>query len=435
MLDIKFIRENIELVRKAIINKQVNANLDHLIALDDQRRKFIIETEAIRSRKNEISEILKKGKDEDLIKEGKDLKEKLAKLELEQEEVEGQWRLAMFEMPNIPMSDVPVGKDESENVVIHKKGELPKFKFEPKDHLALGEELDLIDVPRAAKVAGTRFGFWKRAAVLFEMALLWHFFKNLTDKEVIKKIADSVQKGYNPKPFVPILPPVFLRPEVYERSGRLSPQDKDDKYFINSDELYLIGSAEHTMVSMHMDEILDEKNLPLRYLGFSTAFRRESGSYGKDTRGMLRVHQFDKMEMESFTTPENGLLEHQFFIAVQEYIMQTLELPYQAVINCTGDMGKPNARQVDIETWFPGQGRYRETHSADFISDFQSRRLNIKIRRPNGTTDLVHTNDATGMAQRLILAIMENYQTEKGTIIVPKILVPYLGINEITRGE
>lgn len=433
MLDIKFIRENLETVRKAIADKSVNANLDHLIALDEQRRKLIIETEALRSRRNEIAERLKDSREDALIDESKKLKEQLGKLETELTEIELQWTEVMMQIPNIPMNDVPVGKDETENKVISKFGEAPKFKFEPKDHLALGENLDLIDVARAAKISGARFGFWKGDIVRLQTALMHHLMNELTNPSIVKKIADSVEPGYNAKPFMPVLPPVIIKPEVYARTGRLSPQDKDDKYHLDQDDLYLIGSAEHSLVAMHMDEILPEQSLPLRYLGFSTAFRRESGSYGKDTRGMLRVHQFDKLEMESFTTPEHSLKEHKFFVAVQEYIMQSLELPYQLVLNCTGDMGRPNARQVDVEAWFPGQNRYRETHSADYMTDFQARRLNIKYKRADGFSEFVHTNDATAVAQRLLLAIMENNQQENGSILIPKVLQQYLGKKEIKK--
>ncbi len=432
MLDIKYIRENLDKVQEAIKNKQSNANLDHVFSLDDQRKKLIIEVEAIRSRRNEISAKLQKDKDDELIEESKKLKELLSMKEVELVEVETVWRQALELIPNVPTDDVPVGADETENKVLKKVGEPIKFTFEPKDHMALGEALGIIDVQRAAKVAGARFGYKKGAAALIDAALMQFVFKTLTDKDIIKKMAEKA--GVNPKPFIPIIPPVMIKSDVYTRTGRLSPQDADEKYKIEKDDLYLIGSAEHTLVAMHTDEVIDINELPIRYIGFSTCFRREAGSYGKDTKGMLRVHQFDKLEMESFTDQKSSLAEHNFLIAVQEYLMQELELPYQVVINATGDMGKPNARQVDIETWLPSQNKYRETHSADYMTDYQARSLNIKYKQADGYMHFVHTNDATAIPlSRVPIAILENNQQEDGSVTIPKVLRPYLGFDKISK--
>jgi seryl-tRNA synthetase len=432
MLDIKFIRENQDKVRKTIQDKFSNANLDHLLALDDSRKKLIIESEAIRSRRNEIAQALQSGKDDSVIEESKKLKDTLSLLEKELSEVQLQWQQALQQIPNVPMDDVPVGGDETENKVLSQWGKVPSFDFEIKDHMALGEELGIIDVARAAKVSGARFGYKKGAEVILETALIQFVYKTLTDRQIIAEIAKNVDPKLSDKPFIPVLPPVLIKSDVYTRTARLNPEDADERYKMALDDLYLIGSAEHTLVAMHMDEILDEKELPLRYLGFSTSFRREAGSYGKDTKGMLRVHQFDKLEMESFSTPETSLFEHKFLVAIQEYLMQTLELPYQVVINCTADMGKPNARQVDIETWLPGQNKYRETHSADYMTDYQARGLNIKYRKKDGSTDFVHTNDATALAMsRIPIAILENNQQKDGSVAVPKVLVPYTGFDVI----
>ncbi|MBX4191570.1 MAG: serine--tRNA ligase [Candidatus Doudnabacteria bacterium] len=434
MLDIKYIRDNQAKIREAIKNKNSNANLDQLLGLEEQRKKLIIQVEAFRSRRNEITEKLQKDKDETLIEESKKLKEQLNMLETEQKEIDSQWKLALEQIPNIPTDDVPVGADETENKVVRKVGSPHKFSFKVKDHMELGEGLDIIDMPRAAKVAGARFGYKKGGAAMLDQALVQFVFRTLTDPVVIKKIADSV--GVSPKPFIPVLPPVMIKPDVYTRTGRLSAEDADEKYKMAKDELYLIGSAEHTLVAMHADEILEEKTLPLRYIGFSTCFRREAGSYGRDTKGMLRVHQFDKLEMESFTTAETSRKEHDFLVAIQEYLMQQLELPYQVVINCTGDMGKPNARQMDVETWLPGQDKYRETHSADYMTDYQARRLNIKYRKASGGTEFAHTNDATAIAlSRTPIAIMENNQQEDGSIVVPKVLQPYTGFDVIKKSN
>jgi len=209
--------------------------------------------------------------------------------------------------------------------------------------------------------------------------------------------------------------------------ARLSEQDKNERYYLQQDDMYLIGSAEHTLGPIHMDEIIDEKDLPKRYIAFSSCFRREAGSYGKDTQGILRVHQFDKLEMESFTTPENSIKEQNFIVGIQEYLMKKLELPHRLMMICTGDMGKPDARQIDVETWMPGQNKYRETHTSDLNTDYQSRRLNTRVKRKNGQIEFVHMNDATAFAVgRMIVAIVENFQKKDGTIKIPKILKKYL---------
>lgn len=433
MLDIKYIRENVKAVKQAVVNKKTTANIDHLISLDDQRRKLLVQIEDLRSQRNEINDKLKDGKDEALIEKNRSLKAELGKFELEFDEVLGQFYSEMLKVPNLPVEDVPVGLDESQNKVLRQVGQIPTFNFQIKDHLELGELLGIIDMERAAKVSGARFGYKKGAAVLLEAAIIQFVFSVLTNRETLRQIADTVDTSISDRPFIPVLPPVMIKPDVYTRTGRLSPEDAEDKYKMALDELYLIGSAEHTLVAMHMDEVFNNNELPLRYIGFSTCFRREAGSYGKDTKGMLRVHQFDKLEMESFSTSENSLLEHKFLVAIQEYLVQQLELPYQLVINCTGDMGKPNARQIDIETWLPGQEKYRETHSADYMTDFQARRLNIKYRKVDGSTEFVHTNDATAIAMsRMPIAILENNQQADGSIRIPKVLQKYMGSETIS---
>lgn len=430
MLDIKFIRENKGKVEASIKARGLKLDIAKLLKIDGERRKKIQMAQELRAQLNKFSKETPRlsGKERDMvIQESRKLKDDLSKLEKELSVLEKEFLSLMYEVPNVPAEDVPVGKDESGNKVLRTWGRPPKFSFKPKDHLALGEDLDIIDVKRAAKVAGTRFGYLKGAAVLLEFALVQHALEVLTSEKVLKKIAP---KGYSDKPFIPVIPPVLIRPEVFKKMGRLTEEDKDDKYYLEQDDLYLIGSAEHTLGPMHMNEVLDEKELPLRYVGFSTSFRREAGSYGKDTRGILRVHQFDKLEMESFTVPEDSLKEQEFFVAIQEYLMQSLQIPYQVVMICTGDMGKPDARQIDIEAWLPGQGKYRETHTADLITDYQARRLNIKIK--NGP--FVHMNDATVFAiGRTIIAILENYQQKDASVKIPKVLQKYVGNSEIRR--
>jgi len=426
MLDIKFIRENPEKVKEACKAKQVVCDIDKILQLDQERKKLLQDIEALKARQNKL------GKAD--IAEAQGLKQQIKAKEPTFKNVEDELSKLLLEVPNVPLPDVPVGKDEKENKVVKTWGKLPAFTFTPKDHVVLGQDLDLIDTEKASTITGARFAYLKKEAALLEFALVQYVLSVLTQGKILKKIADSVEKGYSPKPFIPVVPPVMIRPDVLRKMGRLSEQDKEERYYLQQDDLYLIGSAEHTLGPLHMDEALGEETLPLRYLGFSTAFRREAGSYGKDMKGILRVHQFDKLEMESFCVPEDSLNEQNFFVAVQEYLMQGLQLPYQVVNVCTGDMGKPNARQIDIETWLPGQGKYRETHSADLMQDFQARRLNIKVKRKDGKTEFAHMNDATAFAiGRTIIAILENYQQKDGSVKIPKVLQKYIGKSEIKR--
>jgi seryl-tRNA synthetase len=433
MLDIKYIRENPEKVKEACKVKQVVCDIDRILQLDQERKKLLQDIEGLKAKQNKL------GKAD--IAEAQGLKQQIKAQEPAFKSVEEELSRLLLEVPNVPLSDVPVGKDDKENKVIKTWGKVPVFSFTPKDHVALGQDLDLINTEKASTVTGARFAYLKREAALLEFALVQYVLSVVTSEKILKKIADSVEKGYSPKPFIPVIPPVMIRPDVFRKMGRLTEADKEERYYLSQDDLYLIGSAEHTLGPLHMDETLSEEVLPLRYLGFSTAFRREAGSYGKDMKGILRVHQFDKLEMESFTTPEDSLKEQNFFVAIQEYLMQGLELPYQVVNVCTGDMGKPDARQIDIETWLPGQGKYRETHSADLMQDFQARRLNIKVKRKDGPpageagkTEFAHMNDATAFAiGRTLIAILENYQQKDGSIKIPKVLQGYLGKKVIEK--
>jgi seryl-tRNA synthetase len=433
MLDIKFIRENSQQVKQAVKDKKATANIDHLLSLDEQRRKLLVKIEDLRAKRNELSDKLKSGKNDELIERSRSLKDELGKFELELAEIEKQWMAEMLKVPNIPWQDVPVGADERQNQVVFTWGAPRKFDFEVKDHIQLGQELNIIDTEAASKVAGSRFGYILGAAAQLQFALINFVFDILTSEKTLKKIADSVEKGYSHKPFVPIVPPVMIRPDVYVKTSRLSEEDKDERYYLQQDDIYLIGSAEHTLVAKHMDEILKEEELPLRYIGYSTAFRRESGSYGKDVKGILRVHQFDKLEMESFTKAEDSYKEHLFLIAIEEYILQALELPYRKLLKCTADIGAPNARGVDMEVWIPSQKTYRETHTADMITDFQARRLNIRVKTGK-ENELVHTNDATAVAMpRTLIGILENNQQKDGSVLVPKVLQKYLGFDAIKK--
>ena len=422
MLDIKFIRNNIDKVREAIKNKRSALDLDKLLASDERRRHLLSESESLKAEQNKRSKGPQSPVD---LEELKALKEKIKLIENELKSVEEEYERLMMTVPNIPTEDTPVGPDESGNKVLKKWGKIKSFDFKPKEHWELGEALDLIDNERGSKVSGARFSYLKRGLVLMEFAIIQYGLSVLTDERLLKKIIKKAGLDVKSTPFIPVLPPVLIKPDVFQKMARLEP--KEERYHIPGDDLYLIGSAEHTLGPMHMDETFKEADLPVRYVGFSTAFRREAGSYGKDMKGILRVHQFDKLEMESFCLPENSIKEQDLFVAIQEYFFQELNIPYQVVAICTGDMGGPDARQIDIEAWMPGQNRYRETHTADLMTDYQARRLGTKVKRANGS-EFVHMNDATALAlSRTPIAIMENYQTKKGTIEVPKVLRKFMG--------
>jgi seryl-tRNA synthetase len=432
MLDINLIRQKPDLVKKKVDQKYFKEKrshfVDQVLKLDQERKKLLTKKEKLQA---DINKLSKTKPDRRTILILRNKKKDKKKLNWQLREIEDKFLELMYKIPNIVTSDVPVGRDENDNKVLRKWGKPTKFAFKPKEHWELGAELDIIDIPRAAKVSGARFNYLKGDLAFLEFAIVQHSLKVLTDEKILAKIIQSANLKVGAKPFIPVIPPIFIKPNYFQKMARLDPPE--DKYYIPKGDLYLIGSAEHTLGAMYADETFEEAQMPVRYVGFSTCCRRESGSYGKDTKGILRVHQFDKIEMESFDMPENSLEEHKFMIAIQEYLMQSLKIPYQVVIICTGDMGAPDARQNDIEAWLPGQNKYRETHTADYMTDYQARRLNIKVRRKNGKTEIVHMNDATAFAiGRTIIAILENYQQKDGSVAIPKVLKPYMnGIKEI----
>lgn len=423
MIDIAFIREHADLVKQAAEQKRVTVDIDRLLVVDRSRREMKTQLDELQRQRNEAA----KNKD---IEAGKRLKEEATALQEPLQALEEEFEALMILVPNIPSDDTPIGKDESENVVIRTFLEPTKFDFEPKHHSELGKALNLIDNETGAIVSGARFTYLKGDLALMQFALIQLVFSTLTNKATLEKIAQDAGLTVSTKPFIPVIPPVFIRPEVMQRMGRLEP--RDERYHIVSDDLFLVGSAEHTLGPMHMEQTFEEAELPVRYIGYSTAFRREAGSYGKDTRGIIRVHQFDKLEMETFTTPEKSTDEQNLIVAIQEYLVQQLRIPYRVVQICTGDMGKPDSRQIDLEMWMPGEGTYRETHTSDLMTDFQSRRLNIKIKRETGKV-FAHMNDATAFAiGRALVGIMENYQNADGSITVPEVLRAYVG-KEVIR--
>jgi seryl-tRNA synthetase len=427
MLDIQFIRENRDLVKEKSQQKGYDVDVDALLHADEERRRLLGEAEGIRAERNTLADQLKQGKPSpEQIEQGKQLKVRLAELEAQLEPIEADYDARLKAVPNMPLDYVPVGATEDENQVVKTVGEPPHFDFTPKHDFELGAQHDLIDKERAVKIAGARFAYLKGGLVRMQFALMNFVAQTLGDEAVIKKLVEENNLNLSTKPFTPIIPPAVLRTEPYVASARLNAEEQT--YKLADDDLWLNASAEHTLCTMYWNEILPEEMFPIRYLGYSTSFRREAGSYGKDVEGIFRMHQFDKMELESIITPETGLDEHKLHIAIQEYLMQQIGLPYQLLQKCTADIGKPNAAGVDLNAWFPGQNNWRETHTADYMTDYQTRDLKIRVRRTDGRIELVHTADATGFAMsRTLKALIENNQTADGRIMIPEVLRPFMG--------
>ncbi|MFA6917394.1 MAG: serine--tRNA ligase [Candidatus Gracilibacteria bacterium] len=413
MFDVKFIIENPEKVKKGASSKNIKVDIDKIVELYNLRRDKLVKLENLRARQNEVSKEIPNSKDkEKLLGEMKEVKETIKSLEPEIEPLEKEIEeLALF-VPN-PISDTtPVGKDENENVVVKTYGKKPTFDFEVKDHAVLGKNLDIIDIERGTRTSGTRFYYLKNEAVLLEFALVQH---------VLHKL---VKKGFSP-----VVPPVLVKEEAMYATG-FFPADKNEIYSVNpnEDNLYLVGTSEVPLTMLHATEILEEKKLPIRYCGFSTCFRREAGSYGKDTAGIIRVHQFDKIEMFSFCHPDKSAEEHELIRSIEEEIMQDLGFHYQVINICSGDLGAPAAKKYDIEVWIPSQNKFRELTSCSNCTDFQARRSKIRYKNDKGQNEHIHTLNGTATAiGRTLVAILENYQNKDGSITIPKVLRPYMG--------
>jgi seryl-tRNA synthetase len=379
MLDIQYIRDNPELVAEKSKQKGYDVDIPKLLELDANRRSLLTQIEEVRQQRNKQAAALKgqKPTDEQLEK-GRQLKEHLSQLEIELNAADTDYLAWLKKVPNMPLDDVPAGESEAENVVAKTVGEPPKFDFAARSHADIAESRGWLDKERAAKVTGARFAYVKGDLVKLQFAIIQFVINRLTDPNFIQQVIDENGLKTTNKPFVPVLPPLMLREAMYDAMDRLEP--REDRYRVEGEEgLWLQGSAEHVLGSMHADEIIAEEDLPLRYLGYATSFRREAGSYGKDMEGMFRMHQFDKLEMESLTTAENGLQEHLLLVGIQEKLMQLLGIPYHVLLKCTADIGKPNARGVDNEAWLPSQNTYRETHTADYMTDYQARRLKTRV--------------------------------------------------------
>ena len=431
MLDIRFIRENAELVQKNTEQKGYkNISIAELLKLDEDKRTLQQQVDELRAARNENAAKMKGGKPEQsLIDEGKRIKVELADRENLLRETDEKFIVLLKKVPNIALDFVPVGASEDENVITKTVGEVPTFDFPVKNHAEIAEAKGWLDKERAAKVAGSRFAYLKGDLFMLEWAVKTFVLNELTNIDVIKKLIEDNDLNLKPTAFTPVDPPYVARTEVYDATGRLNREETT--YKLAEDDLWLNASAEHVLAPMYMNEIVDEADLPIRYVGYTTAFRREAGTYGKDMEGFLRMHQFNKLEMETFSTLETTLNEHKLMVAIQEHLMTRLGLPFRVVQKCTADIGGPNANGIDVDVWLPGQNQYRETHTADLIGDYQTRRTNMRVRRSDGSLELAATNDATAMSQRPIIAILENYQTIDGDVTVPEVLRSYMGGREV----
>ncbi|MFH1171704.1 MAG: serine--tRNA ligase [bacterium] len=411
MIDLHVLRENPKEAERLLQTKRPECSVNKAVALDERYRKVHQEVEEARGEKNAKSRQIPQLHEKErmvLLRELKRLDEKLTKKEKECSVLAAALEHELLTLPNFPRPDVKAGASEKENEVLRTVGDPPHFPFSALQAHEIAEKLQVADLPRATKTSGSHFVYFQGALVHLELALLRYLFSRLL-----------------PKHFVPILPPVLINRKSMEGMGYLQHGGEVETYHLPKDDLYLVGTAEQSIGPMLQEEVLAAAELPKRYIAYSPSFRREAGGYGKDTKGFFRVHQFSKAEMFSFTTADASDAEHELFLSLEEELMRGLNIPYRVIKMCTADLGDPAARKYDIEAWFPGQQRYRETHSTSTCTDFQSRRLNIRYRTGKGTA-YVHTVNGTAFAMgRILMAIMENYQTATGDVHVPDVLQPF----------
>jgi seryl-tRNA synthetase len=417
VIDPTLLRSDTDVLRRALARRDLEVDLDELIGLDEERRKARTAAEELRAEQKQAGKAISglEGDEKQLAIEAAGRLSDAYKAELgEADRLDTLFHEQWLPLPNIADESVPDGAGEEDNLEIKRWGTPTEFDFPIRDHLDLGEALGVIDVERAAKASGARFNYLKGRLALMEFALVRWAMERLSAEG-----------------FTPVVPPVLVREAALVGTG-FFPGDRDQVYEIGADELFLAGTAEIPLAAMHLDEILDSADLPRRYVGFSTCFRREAGTYGRDTRGILRQHQFDKVEMFSFSRAEDSPQEHEFLLEREEALVQELGLPYRVVNVCIGDLGAPAAKKYDIEVWLPGEQAYRELTSCSNTTDYQARRLKIR-HKGDGPASLVHTLNGTATAiGRTLIAIMENYQQEDGTVRVPEALVPFAGFEAIT---
>lgn len=414
MIDPKFLRENADLVRSSQKARGESVALvDDVLAADERRRGAIVEFEALRAEQNTLSKSVGAAKGEEkaqILEKAKSLAAKVKEAESKKSLTEEAFRELALGLSNVVDSRAPIG-GEADFKVIEEVGTPRKFDFEPKDHVELGKILGAIDVERGAKVSGARFYYLTGVGALLELALVNY------------AITMAAKAG-----FIPVIPPVLVKPAAMEGTGFLG-QAAENVFHLKEDDFYLVGTSEVPLAAYHMDEILNGADLPLRYAGYSPCFRREAGSYGKDTRGIIRVHQFEKVEMFSFCAPEDAPAEHQRLLEWEKSLLNAMEIPYRVIDVATGDLGSSANRKFDCEAWIPTQQAYREVTSTSNCSDFQARRLNVRVRTDNGTTPVATLNGTLVAVPRMIVSILENHQQSDGSVTVPKALQPLLGMD------
>ncbi len=424
MLDLRFVRRNLEIIATSLKKRGSDLNVNEFLQLDQRRREILAKVETLRAKRNRVTSEIpqKKHAHEDitsLLQEAKTLSRQIEALDKELKEVERGIYDFLVNLPNIPHPSVPIGKDETENVVVKFWGEKPVFSFSPKPHWEIGEKLNILDFKRAAKISGSRFAVYRGGGAALERALI-NFMLDLHVQE----------HGY-----IEIFPPFLVNEKTMFGTGQL-PKFKEDLFKIEGEDYYLIPTAEVPVTNLHQDEILQEAQLPIKYVAYSACFRAEAGSYGRDVRGIVRQHQFNKVELVEFTTPETSYQELEVLLNHAEEVLKRLGLHYRVVELCTGDLGFAAAKTYDIEVWFPGQGIYKEISSCSNFEDFQARRANIRYRcKGVKGTRLVHTLNASGLAiGRTVVAILETYQQPDGSVLIPPVLRPYLSGKEKIKG-
>jgi seryl-tRNA synthetase len=417
MIDVKVIRENPELVRSSQKARGESVALvDQVLAADEVRRNAIVEFEALRAEQNTLSKSVGSAKGDEktvLLESAKALAAKVKEADAKKSASEEAFRNLALGISNLVDPSAPIG-GEADFKVLEEIGTPRKFEFEPKDHVELGKILGAIDVERGAKVSGARFYYLTGVGALLELALVNY------------AIQMATKAG-----FTPMIPPVLVKPAAMEGTGFLG-QAAENVFHLEEDDFYLVGTSEVPLAAYHMDEIIDINKLPLRYTGYSPCFRREAGSYGKDTRGIIRVHQFEKVEMFSFCKPEDAVAEHQRLLAWEKDFLNAMEIPYRVIDVATGDLGSSANRKFDCEAWIPTQNAYREVTSTSNCSEFQARRLNVRVKGENGTSPVATLNGTLVAVPRMIVAILENHQQADGSVIVPKALQPYLGTDRFS---
>lgn len=416
MLDLKFIRENLEVVKNKLSQRNLEIDLDHVIEIDQKRREMIQEVETLRNERNKVSEIIaaskKQKKDASTeIFRMKEVSQKIKEVDAKLEEIEASLRDLLLRIPNIPDETVTEGKDPSDNVEVKRWSEPPQFDFEPKPHWEIGEKLGILDFERGAKITGARFTLLKGAGALMERALI-NFMLDLHTQE---------------HPYQEVFPPILVNRTSMTGTGQL-PKFEEDLFRLVDPDYFLIPTAEVPVTNIHQEEIIEGKNLPLYYTAYTPCFRKEAGAYGKDTRGIIRQHQFNKVELVKFTTPETSYQELETLLNNAEEVLKRLKLHYRVVSLCTGDLGFSAAKTYDIEVWLPSQKDYKEISSCSNFTDFQARRANIRYRpEPKAKPQFVHTLNGSGLAiGRTLVAIIENYQQKDGSVLVPEVLRPYM---------